>query len=281
MRVIVTGSGGNLGTHLMRQAIAGWEIHGTWHRREPSWPLGHQVDLAAPGAMAALCQKVRPELIVHTAFSQQDMDRNIVQATEQVASAARDQGAALIHMSTDMVFDGNSGPYSEADEPRPIFPYGQAKAAAERIVRELLPGAAIVRASLIIGLEPLNHSSAWLIDALRKGARAMLFVDEVRTPIAADDLAAMLWEIAALPSARQGGVWHLAGPESLSRFALGLLLARHFGLDPSLLQPVLNRELAEPRPRDLRINTRRADAELRHRPRSVSEVLALGSAVAG
>jgi len=100
-----------------------------------------------------------------------------------------------------------------------------------------------------------------------------LFVDELRCPIGVEDLAGELWEIAALPEDARGGVWHLVGPEALSRYALGVLVARRHGADADAIVPARSRGVGLPRPRDLRLLTTRADRELRTRPRAISEVL--------
>ncbi|HEX5725104.1 MAG TPA: sugar nucleotide-binding protein [Longimicrobiaceae bacterium] len=271
-RVLITGGAGLLGSALVRAAPEGVELHAT-HRRSPvAGAEAHAVDLADAAAVQALFARIRPDLVIHAAVSN-DHERDVWRATEAVAAACRAHGAALIHLSTDALLDGEHAPYDESAEPAPVHDYGRWKARAELHVRREVRGAAVVRTSLIIRADPPDRTSAWVVDALRRGEPVRLFVDELRCPIAADDLAAQVWEIGGLPSERRGGVWHLAGPEAVSRFTLGVLLARRHGLDAGLLVPVLSRTADSPRPRDLRLLTTRADAELRTRPRPVSAVL--------
>ncbi len=182
-------------------------------------------------------------------------------------------GAGMVHVSTDMVFDGERAPYSEDDPPAPLTGYGRSKAEAEEIVRRTLPGAAVVRTSLILRADPPDRTTGWVLDGLRSGAPVRLFTDELRCPIAADDLAAQLWELASLPADARAGAWHLAGPEALSRYALGLLIAARAGLDPAGITPARLAESPAPRPRDLRLLTGRADRALRTRARPASAVL--------
>ena len=111
------------------------------------------------------------------------------------------------------------------------------------------------------------------MDALRRGNPVRLFTDELRCPIAVEDLAAQLWEVALLTPERRAGVWHLAGPEAVSRYALGVLLALRHGVDPAAIVPALSASAPAPRPRDLRLLTPRADRELLTRARPVSAVL--------
>jgi dTDP-4-dehydrorhamnose reductase len=273
--VLLTGAAGCLGQHLLRRRPSGMHITALWRRTPTAWTPAVQLDLADGAAVAALVRRLRPDLVIHTAYATADLERDVVQATRNLCDAVAAAGARLIHLSTDALLDGEHAPYAETAEPAPVHAYGRAKAAAERYVRQVCPAAAVVRSSLILGLEPLNASSGWIVERLRAGQEVDLFVDELRCPIAAADLADQVWEIAALPVAEAAGVWHLAGPEALSRFSLGLLLARRFGLDASRLRPALCAAGAGPRPRDLRLTTARADAALRTRPRPAAQGLSL------
>ncbi|HYR09738.1 MAG TPA: sugar nucleotide-binding protein, partial [Longimicrobium sp.] len=202
-----------------------------------------------------------------------DGERDVWRATESVVRGCRASGAALVYMSTDALLDGESSPYAESAEPAPVHEYGRWKARAELHVRAEMPGAAVIRTSLIVRAEPPDRNSAWVVNSLRRGEPVRLFTDELRCPIAVEDLAAQLWEVALLPPERRGGVWHLAGPESVSRYALGVLLALRHGVDPSAITPIPSASAPAPRPRDLRLLTPRADRELHTRARPVSAVL--------
>jgi dTDP-4-dehydrorhamnose reductase len=268
MRVLITGGAGLLGKALIRAAPDGIEVHATQRSQPvPDGARAHPVDLASDAEVGALFAAVRPDVVIHTAYGK-DFDRDIIHATRNVADACGRTGAALVHLSTDQVFDGDHAPYGEDDTPAPILEYGQRKAEAERLVRQLAPQAAIARTSLIVRTDGEDAVAA----QLRAGTLPPVFVDELRSAIAAPDLAAQLWEIAALPRERMGGVWHLAGPEAVSRYTLATLLARHAGVE-AMIVPALNREFTPRRPRDLRLLTPRADRELRARARPIGEAL--------
>ena len=273
MRVLITGGGGLLGGELIRRAPAGVEVHATRRTSPVHGAQAHPLELADAAAVRALWMRVRPELVIHTAYTAAEGERDILRATENVAAACREAGAGLVCMSTDALLDGESSPYAESAEPAPVHEYGRWKARAELHVRGAMPQAAVVRTSLIVRAQPPDRNSAWVVDALRRGDPVRLFTDELRCPIAVEDLAAQLWEIAALPAQGRGGVWHLAGPEAVSRYALGVLLALRAGLDPSAIVPIPSASSPAPRPRDLRLLTPRADRELRTRARPVSAVL--------
>ena len=279
--VLVTGVAGLLGSALIAAAPAGVEVHATERTHPSSARHRHHVDLADAESVDALFASLRPSVVIHAAVGTEDGERDIVRASRTVAEACARTGAALVHVSTDQVLDGEHAPYAEDAEPAPVLDYGRWKADAEGAVAAIVPDAAICRTSLIVRANPMDHITRDTVDTLRRGERLERFVDELRSPIAADDLAAQLWEVAALPAEARRGVWHLAGPEAVSRYTLAVLVALRFGCDASLVVPTLSRTSPHPRPRDLRLLTPRADAALRTRPRPVSQVLAAAVETAG
>jgi dTDP-4-dehydrorhamnose reductase len=279
VRVLITGGGGLLGGELIRQAPAGIDLHATRRTSAVTGAESHSVELADADAVEGLWMRVRPDLVIHTAYSAAEGERDVWRATESVVRACRAAGAALVYMSTDALLDGESSPYHESAEPAPVHDYGRWKARAELHVRAEMPAAAVVRTSLIVRAEPPDRNSAWVLEALRRGEPVRLFTDELRCPVAVEDLTAQLWEVAGLPPERRGGVWHLAGPEAVSRYALGVLLAIRHGLDPRGIVPVSSAAAPAPRPRDLRLLTLRVDGELRTRARPISAVLFPSSGV--
>lgn len=279
MRILITGGGGLLGRALIASAPADAELHATRRMSPvPERVQAHEVDLSRQGATLELVDRVRPELVIHTAYTQSAPEPDVGWATQSVVDACRAAGAALVHISSDVVFDGEHAPYAESDEPAPVHEYGRWKALAEGYARAVLPDAAVVRTSLIVRADPPDRGSAWVLDGLRAGEPVRLFVDELRCPIADADLAAMIWELAALPAEARAGIWHLAGPEAVSRYTLGVLVARRHGADPDRIVPARSRGSGQARPRDLRLLTTRADRELRTRARPVAEVLAMREA---
>ncbi|HEX8359926.1 MAG TPA: sugar nucleotide-binding protein, partial [Longimicrobium sp.] len=219
----------------------------------------------------ALLDRIRPDAVIHTAYGKDDPERDILTASRVLAEACAAAGVALVHVSTDLVLDGEQAPYDDRADAAPVEPYGRWKAEAERAVAAACPAAAIARTSLIVRADPPDAITARLVESLRAGEPSRLYVDELRCPIFVEDLARQLWEIAALPG--RAGVWNLVGPEAVSRFALGTLIARRYGLDSSSLIPARNADHPVPRPRDLRLLTLRADRELKTRARTISQAL--------
>jgi dTDP-4-dehydrorhamnose reductase len=172
-------------------------------------------------AVAELFGRLAPEVVIHTAYRQDgDGAREIVvQGSENVARAATAVGARLVHLSTDVVFDGRKGtPYVEADTPSPCTEYGLAKAAAEERVRTLAPSALLVRTSLIVGgpgHAPSKHETA------ARSPAATFYDNEIRSPVQVGDLAATLLELVVLEIS---GVLNVAGADDVSRAELAELV---------------------------------------------------------
>jgi dTDP-4-dehydrorhamnose reductase len=261
--ILITGVSGYVGQAVAPLATAAFaSVTGAYFRHHPVLvPDGLRCLCAPIGEIPALILDLRPDVVLHTAAAwrtEEEAQAVIVAGTRGIAAACAETGARLVHLSTDLVFDGERGPYSESDPPAPVNFYGAAKAEAERIVAEMTPGAAIVRTSLVTCFDPPDPRTQPVLDALR-GAREplTLFTDEYRCPVRTDDLAAALVELAGNDYA---GIVHVAGPERLSRHALGLRIAAFYGLDPARgIRPGLSTDSGMVRPRDcsLRIDLAR------------------------
>lgn len=280
-RLLITGGAGYLGRAIAAAAgVAGtgWDVHVTQRRAPAPCGSAHRCDLSDADSVRSLLSRVEPELVIHTAYGTQAMESDIGDATRNLVDGCLATGSRLIHLSSDLVLDGEHAPYTEEAEPAPVHEYGRWKARAERYVRERMPEAAVVRASLITCFDPPDPRTAWVIGGLRGDEDVTLFTDEIRSPILVGDLTAQILEIATLDPSTVGGVWHLAAPEALSRFAIGALAATAVGLPADRLRGGLGSGAAagggEPRPRDVRLLTARADARLTHRPRTLSAAAA-------
>src|SRR5215203_7188472 len=217
--MLVTGGGGYLGAEVARRATArGWHVRATWWTQQPQLEAELvRTDVRDEEAMRRAAEGV--DTVVHTAYRQHEEAWSTnVDGSRAVAAAAR--RARFIHLSTDVVFRGDRGRYTEDDAPDPVNEYGRSKAAAERTVRAVHPDVLVARTSLLYGgrhpgpQERLAH------------AGGQFFVDEIRSPVVVGDLAEALLELASLEVT---GFLHVGGADDVSRYAFALLL----GADPA------------------------------------------------
>ena len=273
-RILVTGASGLLGANLILEAHrAGHTVVASSRTR----PIDHakiawmQADLTDPGAVADLLDAAEPDWVVHSAAAT-DIDRCEGNpewafglnrdAAGYVAAAALKRRARLVHVSTDAVFDGEGGPYSETDPARPVNAYGESKLAGETAVNDVHPEAAIVRTNFY-GWSPAGRTSLaeWFLAGLKNGERVGGFEDVWVCPLLANDLARLVLDLLANCAS---GVFHLGARNCVSKYEFGLKLTQLYGLDGTSIQPVTVESvgLVAPRPKRLCMEVKRAEREL-------------------
>lgn len=219
MRLLVTGAHGFLGRHLIQQV-------GDTH--ELVTPRSAELDIRDGDAVASAVRDIRPEAVVHLAYRQSDWETNAT-GSMNVARACGAAGTRLVHLSTDVVFGDRDAPWMEGDATCPVHDYGRSKVVAEEAAAGV-PGAVIVRTSLLYGdgdIAPIQRDVA---DAIAGRSSMRFFTDEQRCPVHADDVAAAI--LLLVDDLRDvSGPLHVAGPQVLSRAELALHFARHLGLD--------------------------------------------------
>lgn len=246
MRLHVTGGSGYLGSALLRLRPTA---------------SGERVEVRDAAAVAEVLARLAPDVVIHTAYRQEGPEAWAinVKGSANVALAARELGCRLIHVSTDVVFDGRKGsPYVEEDVPAPCTEYGVSKAAAEQQVVDAQPDALIVRTSLLVGGPGAARSKHELMAV---DPEVTFYEDEIRSPIQVTDLAAALLELAETDLT---GILHVAGADDVSRAELAELVAG---------RPVRRGRAPRDRPLDCSLDSSRARAMLSTELRGVRTVL--------
>jgi dTDP-4-dehydrorhamnose reductase len=272
VRVLIVGGSGLLGGELVRLcAEAGHDVGATYLTRpgEQSKIDWLPLDVRSRADVAAVFEAFRPEVTINTAYRQADW-ATTADGAANIALAVSRTGGHLVHVSSDAVFAGAvAARYDEGCPPGPVSPYGAAKAAAETAVRAVVPGAAIARTSLVIGYGRSLHES--LVRSLATGqTRGVLFTDDVKCPVHVTDLAAALVETAVHGLS---GVLHVAGADAVTRYELGLLIARREGLDATRLTAGRRADAGLAGPFEVRLDCAATQRRLRTRLRGAREFL--------
>ncbi|HJW89564.1 MAG TPA: SDR family oxidoreductase, partial [Anaerolineales bacterium] len=179
-------------------------------------------------------------------------------------------GARLVHLSTDAVFDGQRGGYTEIDQPNPLSVYARTKLAGEQAVAAADPSAIIARVNLFgWSLSGKRSLAEWFFNNLAVGGQMFGFTDVYFCPMLVNDLSHLLLKMLALGLS---GLYHVVSSECLSKYEFGVLLAQRFGFDPGLITPasVEQAGLKAARSPYLTLRNDRLVADLGHRPPSLS-----------
>lgn len=197
-----------------------------------------------------------------------------VDLVEHLARMCRVVDAHLVHMSTDYVFDGTKGPYSELDAPKPISYYGKSKLAAENAALGAGIQATVVRTNVLYGPSQEHPDFvAWILESIDARVPVKVVTDQYSNPTYIDDVAEA---ILRLVRRRRTGIYHVGGADYLSRYEFALRIAEVFKVPTTSLEPVLTDDLAQPARRPLRggLITLKAEADLGMKFRGVQAGLA-------
>jgi dTDP-4-dehydrorhamnose reductase len=240
-RLIVTGASGLLGANLVIEGSADHDVVAVSnrHRMRFDHAIAEQVDLTEGQDVHRLFADVHPDAVIHCAAGtdidelEQDpqlaMSLNCEMAA-LLARAAHAHGARFVHISTDAVFDGLEGCYSEDDPPRPLNMYGKSKLAGEAAVHLEYPQAVIVRTTIFGWSTGWKTTLAeWFVEGLEAGVTLPGFSNLHFSPILVNDLAHILLMLAA---SEASGVFHVPGADCVSKYEFGRRIAKSLGLDP-------------------------------------------------
>ena len=274
-RMLVTGGSGFLGSLLCRRGVEqGYEVWGTYVSNRPPeiegvHPL--RLDLQDDRAILEAVEISAPEVVIHTAYKKND-DQVMCRGTSRLAESCGnlERPPFFIFISTDFVFDGKKGHYTEQDTPGPVLEYGRQKLEGEIAVRKFLPEALVVRTSLLYDLDRIPAHLDFVFAALEKNGKCSIFQDEFRSPVVVGELAEALLKLAGM---RYSGLLHIAGADRVDRYWLGLEMLRLFGFSTAGVSAGALDGSGIIRPPDTSLDSSRAEKLLGMRFSGAKEVL--------
>ncbi len=282
MRYLLLGANGLLGQNLASTRPGGIELVGAGLETQPVAGEGLDrylpLDITDKAALADTLREVAPDWILNAAAMtdvdgcEREPDRCRLLNRDVVRWMAESR-VRMVQISTDYVFDGANGPYTEGDAVRPLSEYGRSKWESEAAALSVA-GSLVLRTMLLWGMGRGQKKSfnEFVRETLEAGKSARIVTDQIGDPTLAEDLARAIW---GLTSRDAAGLFHVSGAERVSRLEWALDVARHFGLDPAGLHPVSTAELrqAAPRPLNSGFVCDRLEAELGWRPRGLKRQL--------
>jgi dTDP-4-dehydrorhamnose reductase len=263
---LVTGPTGFLGTNAGLFLADKVEAVGLGRQTSSSqYPRFIQADLRDHARVAQAVEELAPTVVLHTAAlsshegceREPELARELnVAASRTLAESASRVGAKFIYISTDAVFDGQRGMYSEQDSPNPFSVYGQTKLEGEHAVGECLD--ALILRTNFFGWSPTGTRSIleFFLSALESSRSVAGYTDFVVTSIYVQSLLEGIW---ALNEADTRGLVHLASRDAASKYQFGIWVAREFGLDASVIHPSHSSDevLTTSRSRDISLDVTR------------------------
>lgn len=275
----ITGASGLLGRAIVSELRS--------HPRTRSWPLIGtaftragggltRLDLLDDTAVTAALDAARPRFVIHSAaerrpdISERDPEKTRrlnVEATGRLARWCAAQGAWMLYLSTDYVFDGEQPPYEIDAATRPLNAYGQSKLAGEEAIRDVTADAAVLRVPILYGpCESLAESAVTITvpQLLAASPRAPVTLDHwaTRYPTHTADVAAVIRQmlLGRLDDASLTGVFHWSGDEPHSKYTLGVMMARLLGIREDALRPDTSPTAGAPRPKNSHLSSKRLES---------------------
>jgi len=289
MKILITGVNGFLGNYFIEQLLKSDHKVIATNRGQSKVDFSHEnfiyeeMDFTDVALVNAILQKHQPSHIIHSgAMSKPDdceknkplADKINIDGTAIMLQAAKAIGAGFLFMSTDFIFDGATGMYTETAVANPVNYYGETKVKAEGLVTQYEHNWSIVRTVLVYG-KPYNKRNNILTivrEKLENGESYDVFNDQVRTPTYAEDLAKA---IVAIIEKRATGIYNICGRDVLTPYDMAVATATYLQLDASLIKKITAKDFVQhaKRPPITGLDISKAKKDLGYEPISFKEGL--------
>jgi len=292
MKILITGSNGLLGQKLVAQLLkrnSEFLATSQGENRNNDCPANHflSLDITSIEDVKSIIESYKPTHVVHTAamtnVDECELNPNAchlinVIGTKNLLEICEIHGIHLQLLSTDFVFDGQKGNYSEDDEVNPLSIYAQSKVDAENLLlQSTFKNWSIVRTIIVYGTgNNLSRSNllTWAKSALPKQEPMKIIDDQFRAPTWANDLA---WGCIRICELEKNGIFHLSGPTLYSIYEIVELVAKYYNWSMENVQRISSLELNQPalRPPKTGFNLSKASQELGYQPKTIERTLDL------
>ena len=278
LKFLVTGSAGLIGHQVVKDLSETHEVFSCYNKSKPEHGNIIKMDLLNHEMISNIMSEKKPDVVIHlgamTAVdlcdAQQDNALKInSQATEILAKECSKINSFMVYVSTDYVFDGNTGMYEENDTTNPLGFYGKSKLLGEKSIQNFSSNWCIARTSTPFGLHPTKKSfPIWVIENLQKQKQIDVLTDQFTSPTYVPSLSRMLIEIS---ERHLTGIIHVAGASKISRYEMASLVSDKLGLDGKLLREISMNDIKweAQRPKDSSLNVSKAISTLNQKPQKI------------
>lgn len=284
-RILITGSNGMLGQRAVQFYLKNENVELLATSVEEKSLIENvdyiSCDIKDRNSIKKIILDYCPDFIIHTAaFTNVDLSEKLredawkinVKGVEYISEAARAIDTHIIHISTDYIFDGKDGPYSENAVPNPLGYYGRTKLASENALRISNTFFTILRTNVLYGIALNSRPDfvRWVVSSLDENKNIRIVNDQINNPTFIDDLVQAINKIIEF---KKTGIFNVGGIEFLSRYDFTLRIADYFNLDKKLITPVRTEELKQSARRPLKsgLIILKAETELGYKPHSIDE----------
>ena len=278
LKFLITGSSGLVGQQVVKDLSEIHEVFSCYNKSKPEYGDAVKMDLLNREMISNVLSEKNPDIVIHlgamTAVdlceTQQDNALKInSQATEILAKECSKINSFMVYVSTDYVFDGNTGMYEENDTTNPLGFYGKSKLLGEKSIQNFSSNWCIARTSTPFGLHPTKKSfPIWVIENLQKQKQIDVLTDQFTSPTYVPSLSRMLIEIS---ERHLTGIIHVAGASKISRYEMASLVSDKLGLDGKLLREISINDIKweAQRPKDSSLNVSKAISTLNQKPQKI------------
>ena len=267
-----------VGRQVVNDLSKSHEVFSCYNKSKPEYGNAIKMDLLNHETISNVLFEIKPDVVIHLGAmtgvdlceKEESMAFDInTKATQIIAQQCSILNTFLVYVSTDYVFDGNSGMYYEDSVPNPLSVYGKSKLEGEKMIQTFSSDWCIARTSTPFGLHPTKKSfPIWVIENLQKQKQIDVLTDQFTSPTYVPSLSRMLIEIS---ERRLTGIIHVAGASKISRYEMAKLISDKLGLDGKLLREISINDIKweAQRPKDSSLNVSKAISILNQKPQKI------------